>query len=81
MAASTFFEFAYLTMSFRVCKFVARFLPGIPVWSLLMREGKIFPSLRARVLVIILTSTLKNLHPSAGFQPGKVTHSDRTSLM
>ena len=48
-------------MSFRVYKFVAIFLPGIPVWSLLMTEGKILPSLRSRDFIIILTSTLSSL--------------------
>ena len=60
IAASAFSEFAYLTMSFRACKFIAIFLSGIPVWSLLMTEGKILPSFRARAFVIILISTLNS---------------------
>ena len=45
IAASTFFEFANVTVSSKVYKFVAVFLPGVPIWCLLMTECKILSNL------------------------------------
>ena len=47
MAASMYLEFAYFTISFRVCNFKAILLPGMQVHSLFIMVGKTFPNLRS----------------------------------